>query len=135
MLNGKSKRPSCLWCGQRLERKYASRGLLVRLANTIRIYPFECEGCRHRFFAFAWRTRYVEWDGQVLVMPDYEEPPPTIWDGSIEFYKFAVIWAVIGLLAVVVIIWLVRDPHSYRSVITDLQKGFTLPALEPEEKP
>lgn len=56
-------------------------------------------------------------------MPYSEHRLSSRWDWAGEFYKFAAILCIVGILAVVAIVWLVRNPPSYQSIITELQKG------------
>lgn len=79
----------------------------------------------------AWRDRHLEWDGQILIMPYSEHRLSSVWDWAGEFYKFAAIICIVGILAAVVIVWLVQNPLSYQSIITELQKGFGVNAPEP----
>ncbi|TAL10853.1 MAG: hypothetical protein EPO02_06215 [Nitrospirae bacterium] len=81
--------PACLRCGKHLTRLPIRSRQLRLLAAFHRIHPFSCEGCRHRFLAVAWPGRYLEWDGQILVMPGGNTLSQTLQDGAIEFFLVA----------------------------------------------
>lgn len=78
--------PSCLRCGTHLTRLPIQSRHLRLLAALLRIHPFSCEGCRHRFLAFTWPGRYLEWAGRILVMPGGTAPLQTLRDGALEFF-------------------------------------------------
>jgi hypothetical protein len=83
--------PACLRCGKHLTRLSIRNRQLRLLAAIFRIHPFSCEGCRHRFLAFAWSGRYLEWDGQILVMPGGNTLSQTLQDRAIEFFLVALL--------------------------------------------
>src|SRR4029077_25790 len=58
-----------------------------------------CDACRHRFVAFMWKKRYLEWDGQILVMPDKDSVPYIDWTGARQFYVLVAFLLLIGLLS------------------------------------
>lgn len=96
--------PACLHCGKHLARQFIANVPLRFLAHIVRVFPFACEGCSHRIIAFTWPGRYVEWDGQILVMPDRDNPLRTFqseYRDQFFFYVFLValcllvVWSVI----------------------------------------
>jgi ribosomal protein L37AE/L43A len=49
-----ARRP-CPQCGRTLVRRSRRRGLRERLWSALRVYPWRCEHCNHRFRAFSWK--------------------------------------------------------------------------------
>ena len=92
--------PACPRCGKHLARQTISNALLRFLAHIVRVFPFACEGCRRRIVAFTWPGRYVEWDGQILVMPDRDNPLRTFQGEFRGYFFFCVLFAMLCLLTV-----------------------------------
>lgn len=92
--------PACPRCGKHLARQTISNALLRGLAHIVRVFPFACEGCHRRIVAFTWPGRYVEWDGQILVMPDRDNPLRTFQGEFREYVFFYVLFAALCFLVV-----------------------------------
>ncbi len=88
-------------CGQHQLHQCAERSFPERLARLALLHSFECESCHHRFLALAWKKRLVQWDGQILIMPDRDSTPYIDWTGARPFYTLAVL----VLLGCLVIAW------------------------------
>lgn len=107
--------PSCLRCGKHLTRLPVRNRPLHRLATIFRLFPFSCEGCRHRFLAFAWPGRYLEWDGHILVMPSGDNLLQTLKDGALEFFILTVILVLVCVAGVWLLIHgttVTSGPHA-----------------------
>ena len=118
----KKQTPPCVRCGQHSLARSPRQNLLERVAGIAGVYPFQCEGCRHRFLALAWNAWYLEWDGQILVMPDSDHQLRAGSEDTGEFYKFAVIFCVLVTPAVTGIAWISKRLPDYQSVIMGLLK-------------
>jgi hypothetical protein len=92
--------PACLHCGKHLARQTIANALLRSLAHSVRVFPFACEGCNRRIIAFTWPGRYVEWDGQILVMPDRDNPLRTFQSECRDHFFFYVFLVALCLLVV-----------------------------------
>jgi len=134
-MKGNATFPLCLQCGGRLARQYFTRSVQERVARVAHIYPFLCEGCGHRFHALAWRQWRLEWDGQVLVVPDHDYQPYGGNAWLAERYKFLAILGLLGILTVVAAALLTRELSSYQSIITELRKGFGSDSAQQEAEP
>ena len=108
--------PPCTRCGKHALVRSAQKNLLERCARAVLLNPFRCEECDHRFFALTWKVSCLEWDGRILVMPDLDHPPGTESEGESEFYPFAVIAALLIVLAVAGAMW-VAHHHAPASAI------------------
>ena len=92
--------PACLHCGKRLARQTIVTALLRGLTHIVLVFPFACEGCGRRIIAFTWPSRYVEWDGHILVMPDRDNPLRSFRYEIREYFLVYIFWIALCLLVV-----------------------------------